>query len=348
LLTDNSGGFVKEADDAEVRLYTYTAELFKAHEKLLTDDHRNRAFYRALEKHVTPESVVLDIGSGTGIWAIAAAMLGAKRVVAVERDPLLIGLIRSLAKANGVDDRVEAIASESRQVQLDREFDIVVSEMIGHLALEEEIIPILTDARDRLLKPGGVLIPQNVALVTAGAHLKARHDRMPAGVSVNYELFNSMNLNTPLGLEDRTRLKLLTEPRELASTDLMSVMTMPDLTDMAGRWTVADTSEINCFAVWVESTLADGVEMTTLLATSWEPLIYRVKPFAGKRGEIEFKLSLTPVSNYWSVTLKSELETEEQSYSPAYVGPLLLAQSRTDDDLLSSGQRILFSGASRI
>src|SRR6185369_15890546 len=114
----------------EVRLYTYTAELFKAHEKLLTDDHRNRAFYRALEKHVTPESVVLDIGSGTGIWAIAAAMLGAKRVVAVERDPLLIGLIRSLAKANGVDDRVEAIASESRQVQLDREFDIVVSEMI--------------------------------------------------------------------------------------------------------------------------------------------------------------------------------------------------------------------------
>ena len=142
--------------------------------------------------------------------------------------------------------------------------------------------------------------------------------------------------------------RALTEPRELANTDLMTVMTMPDLTGMAAHWTLEDASEINCFAVWVESTLADGVEMTTMLATSWEPLIYRVKPFAGKRGEIEFKLSLTPVSNYWSVTLKSELETEEQSYSPAYVGPLLLAQSRTEDDLLSSGQRILFSGASRI
>ena len=57
---------------------------------------------------------------------------------------------------------------------------------------------------------------------------------------------------------------------------------MPDLTDMAARWTLEDTSEINCFAVWVESTLTQGVEMTTMLATSWEPLIYRVKPFAGK------------------------------------------------------------------
>lgn len=339
---------MKEADDAEVRLYTYAAELFKAHEKLLTDDHRNRAFYRALEKHVTPNSVVLDIGSGTGIWAIVAAMLGAKRVVAVERDPLLIGLIRSLAKANGVADRIEAIASESRQVQLDREFDIVVSEMIGHLGLEEEIIPILADARDRLLKPGGVLIPQGVALVTAGAHLKTRHERMPAGVSVNYELFDSLNINTPLGLEDRSRLELVTEPRELARTDLRIVNAMPDLTNMAAAWTLEDTSQLNCFAVWVESTLTDGVEMTTMLATSWEPLIYRVNPFAGKHGEIEFTLSLTPVTNYWTATLTSGVDTEEQSYSPAYVGSMLLAQSRTGEDLLSSGQRILFTGANRI
>lgn len=340
---------MKESEEAEVRLYTYATELFKAHEKLLTDDHRNRAFYSALEKHVTPDSVVLDIGSGTGIWAIAAAMLGAKRVVAVERDPLLIGLIRALAQENGVADRIEAIASESRQVQLNREFDIVVSEMIGHLGLEEEIIPILTDARERFLKPDGVLIPQSVTLVTAGAHLKTLHGhpRMPAGVSVNYELFESLNLNTPVGLEDRSRLKLLTQPRELSTTDLGSVKTMPDLTDMAARWTLEDTSELNCFAVWVESTLTQGVEMTTMLATSWEPLIYRVKPFAGKRGELEFNLSLTSASNYWTATLSSGPEVEEQSYSPAYMGSMLLAQSRSNDDLLSSRQRMSFIGASR-
>lgn len=338
---------MKEADDAEVRLFTYVAELFQAHEKLLIDEHRNQGFYRALKKHVTPDSVVLDIGSGTGIWAIVAAMLGAKRVVAVERDPLLIGLIRSLAKANGVEDRIEAIASESRRVELDRDFDIVVSEMISHLGFEEEIVPILTDARDRLLKPGGVLIPQSVALVAAGAHLKTDHERMPAGVPINYEIFESLNRNIPMGLKDRSQLKLLTAPRELVNTDLRSVTAMPDLSGLAARWSREDTSELNCFVVWVESALTDGVEMTTMLATSWDPLIYRVKPFAGKRGEIEFTLALTPTSNYWTATLKSGADSEEQSYSPAYVGPMLLAQSRTREDLLSTGQRILFYGANR-
>lgn len=338
---------MKEIDEAEMRLYTYAAELFKAHEKLLADDDRNRAFYSALEKHVTADSVVLDIGSGTGIWAILAAKLGAKRVVAVERDPLLIGLIRALAKENGVADKIEAIASESRQVRLSREFDIVVSEMIGHLGFEEEIISILTDARDRLLKPGGVLIPKTVTLATAGAHLKTRHDRVPAGVTVNYDLFESLNINIPVGLEDRSLLRLITEPRELVSTDLTSVKLMPDLTDLTASWNLIDTSELNCFVVWVESTLTEGVELTSMRTSHWTPLIYRVKPFAAKSGLVEFRLTLAPATNYWTVTLSSGRDEEQQSYSPAFAGSLLLAQSRTEDDLLGSPQRISFVGANK-
>jgi precorrin-6B methylase 2 len=339
---NNEEGPVEEVTNAEGKLYTYAAELFTAHEKMLVDLNRNRAFYDALKKHVTADSVVLDIGSGTGIWAIAAAKLGARRVVAVERDPLLIGLIRSLAKENGVSDRVEAVAAYSTQVQLPREFDIVISEMIGHLAYEEQLIPILTDARDRFLKPGGALIPQSVALYAAAAHLKTR--RLPAGVPIKYERFESLNINIPVGLSDRSRLKLITEPRELARADLMTIKADLDLSRMTARWNLEDASNINCFAVWVESTFTEGVTHTTMLASHWKPLIYRVRPFAGKSGELEFNLALTPVSNYWTATLSDGEDREAQSYSPVYVGNFLLAQSRTDADLLDGPHRMTFTG----
>lgn len=335
---------MKEVTIEEARLYSYTAELFKAHESLLKDLNRNRAFYSALKKHVTPESVVLDIGSGTGIWAIVAAKLGAKRVVAVERDPLLIGLIMSLAKENGVAHKIEAVATDSRQAQLGREFDIVVSEMIGHLAYEEQLIPILTDARDRFLKPGGTLIPESVSLVAAGARVKTR--RLPAGVPIKYERFEALNINIPIGLGEGERLKLVTEPRELARADLMTIESELNLSNMNACWTVEDADSLNCFAVWVESQMTKGVAHKTIKASHWRPLIYRVKPFRGKRGEIEFNLALTPATNYWKATLSSVEGQESRSYSPAYAGSFLLAQNRTNLDLLGSNQRAAFTGAS--
>src|SRR5207249_3487546 len=81
------------------------------------DSARNRAFERALRKHIRPGYSVLDIGSGTGIWAIMAAKLGAARVVAVEREKLLAPIIDRLARNNGVQDIVEIVNQDSRKAK---------------------------------------------------------------------------------------------------------------------------------------------------------------------------------------------------------------------------------------
>ncbi len=335
---------VTEINETEARLFNYATELFKGHEKLLGDTSRNRAFYRALKKRVTARTSVLDIGSGTGVWAIVAALLGAEHVVAIEQDPLLIGLIKSLAKSNGVSDRIEAIAGDSRRIALGKKFDIVISETIGNLAFEEQIIPIMIDARERLLKPGGVLIPESVALVASAAHLKRRNKEMPAGIAVEYESFEWLSMNIPVGLGDRSLLKLITEPRDLARVDLTTIQNVPEFPELTARWDVEDASDVNCFAVWAEATLTGGVKLTGRRTTSWTPLVYRVRPFTGKRGLLEFKLTLTATSNYWTSALTSRDGIESQSYSPAYAASLLLAQSRTDADLIGSPQRMSFIG----
>jgi protein arginine N-methyltransferase 1 len=117
------------------------------------------------QKNVTRIPNVLDIGSGTGIWAIARCKARRrKEVVAIDMDELLVGVIRLLAAEHGSPTGVEAIWGNSFDIGLAREFDIVISETIGYLGYDENIVEIMADARRRFLKPGGKLIPETVSL----------------------------------------------------------------------------------------------------------------------------------------------------------------------------------------
>jgi len=331
---------VADHNEVEGQLYNHTNQLLRAHETLLSDGNRNRSFYRALKKTVTENSSVLDIGSGTGVWAVAAAKLGARRVVAVEEEPLLIGLIKQIARDNGVASKVEVVQGYSRQIQLGKEFDIVISETIGHLVFDEPIVPIMIDARKRFLKPGGILIPEAVALVAAGAHLNIGRQTLPASVPIDQSGFQSLSLNSPMALQNRAQLRIITDPQKLIAVDLMQIDAPPDLDNLAACWQNLDARKINCFAVWAEATLAPRVNVIARHTTSWLPMVYRVKPFSGKRGDIEFRLSLSSKTNYWTATLTSDGAEDVQSFSPAFAAAELLARTRTDHDVFSHAKRI--------
>ena len=51
---------------------------------MLSDNKRVSAYSRALKKHITPDSIVLDLGAGFGAFSVIASKLGAKKVYAVE------------------------------------------------------------------------------------------------------------------------------------------------------------------------------------------------------------------------------------------------------------------------
>ena len=134
---------------------------------MLGDARRNRAFERALRSRVRPGATVLDLGAGTGVWAVTAARLGARRVVAVEREAVLVPVIEALAREAGVSDRVEVVRADARRVRLRREFDVVVGELVGNGGFEEGLVPVFERARSDFLRPGGALVPEWVSLVAA-------------------------------------------------------------------------------------------------------------------------------------------------------------------------------------
>jgi precorrin-6B methylase 2 len=320
---DKEGDMNKEEDDD---IYLHTHHIFRAHEPLLSDASRNRAFYRALEEHIAPGSTVLDIGSGTGIWAIAAAKLGAGRVVAVEKDEMLIPIIRTLVRENGVEGKVEILRTDSRKLKLRERFDTIISETIGNQGFEEDIVPIMIDARKRFLKPRGAMIPNAVRLIAAAGRVKKQYKRMPAGVSLKADYFEALNLNIPLVLLNKSRLKVLAKPEILVEADLQTIKTAPDFSKMTARWDMSDLSQVNCFAVWAEMTLGKGSSLSTVETSSWSPVIYLIKPFNEEKGEIEFTLNLSEKTHHWSAALCRRGEKQTRAYSPVFAYTSLMTQ----------------------
>jgi protein arginine N-methyltransferase 1 len=137
--------------------------------RMLVDEIRMSAYVNALKSAIYSESVVLDLGTGTGFFAILACKLGAKRVFAIEpSDSIMLG--KEGAIANGCSDRVVFLQGSSFDIALPEPVDIIVSDLRGVVPLYGKHVRSIADARVRFLKPGGKLIPMRdriyAALVT--------------------------------------------------------------------------------------------------------------------------------------------------------------------------------------
>lgn len=96
--------------------------------------HSTRLCLEMLSKYQqTPETgigSVLDLGCGTGLLAIAAARLGAEKVLAVDNNPMACQVARANCRSNGVEDKVEVRCLDLRQQCPDSgEFDLVIANL---------------------------------------------------------------------------------------------------------------------------------------------------------------------------------------------------------------------------
>src|SRR6476659_6757704 len=127
--------------------------------QMLADAPRMEAYTEALRRVVNPDSVVMDLGCGPGLFALLACKLGARRVYAVEPENI-VGLAREAAAANGFSDRIEFFEKLSTEIALPEPATIIVSDLRGVLPFFQQHIPSIIDARKRLLARDGVLIPR--------------------------------------------------------------------------------------------------------------------------------------------------------------------------------------------
>jgi len=138
---------------------------------MAADGVRMDAYSRAIAREVKPDSIVVDIGAGTGVLSLLAARAGARRVHAIEPNPA-VWLIPELAAENGCADKIEIHPCTSFEVELTEKADVIISDLRGALALHGEHLSTLRDAKARLLKPGGTLIPARDRLFVAAVEAR--------------------------------------------------------------------------------------------------------------------------------------------------------------------------------
>lgn len=125
---------------------------------MVFDEVRNRAYAKAIRAAVNDESVVLDLGAGLGIHGLVAAGAGARKVILVEPDEIL-HVAGQVAEDNGLSRPIELIHSRIETATLSEPASIIISVFTGNFLLTEDLLSSLFLARDRFLKPQGVLIP---------------------------------------------------------------------------------------------------------------------------------------------------------------------------------------------
>jgi ribosomal protein L11 methyltransferase len=108
----------------------------------------------ALDKYITPDTTVFDIGTGSGILAITAAKLKAKKVIGVDLDPVAVDSAKENVSFNHLNN-IEIFEGNLMEV-VKGKADIIVANIIA------EIIVILVDDVKNSLLPGGYFISSGI------------------------------------------------------------------------------------------------------------------------------------------------------------------------------------------
>ena len=243
---------------------------FEVHRTMICDRVRTEAFRRAIDSVVRPGDVVLDVGAGSGILSVFAARAGAARVYAVERTTVAV-LAQELAAANGVAEIVQVIHGDVMDIELPERVDVIVSEWLGGFGIDEGMLVPVIAARDRWLKPGGVMIPRSV---TAWAALV--HDRYLAE-TVEFLRDNPYGLELD-GLVEKTVNEIFysgtfrhlaagdrrSEPGRLWTTDanLIPLEQAQAPHEAETLLHVHDHGTANALALWFSAELAPGISLS--------------------------------------------------------------------------------------
>jgi protein arginine N-methyltransferase 1 len=238
-------------------------EFLSVHADMIYDERRVEAYREAIDRTVKPGDVVADVGTGTGILAFLCVQRGASRVHAIDRSPV-IQWARQLADKNGFSDRIVFHNQDSRTLSLNEKVDIIVSELIGHIAFEEGMVETISDARERLLKPGGSLIPQSVILhaapVSESEVFTACVDGWKPAYGIDYTIMRQL-ASKACYIADIQGSKLLGRAKPVFAVDFTAGTEIA--THCSRTFTIHRADVMTGIAFWFDAVLTEQVRLSS-------------------------------------------------------------------------------------
>jgi protein arginine N-methyltransferase 1 len=326
-------------------MYNHAA-LIESQASLLANRERVAAFERAVKGAVKPGDVVVDLGAGMGLLSLLACRAGARKVFAIE--PGKVGeLAKRLFAVNGVAGKVELIPTASWYVTLPEAADVVMGDLFRG-GLRAMGVRQLIDARGRMLKAGGVLLPSRLRMMAAPVHAPREHE---ARIGVWADLYGFDFSSVQKVAAGRAG------PAKFAPGDLAARPEILAEIDAAGgsgpEWRgracfeFARPAAVHGLAFWLQTELAPGEEISdepVHPAASWGqqfvPFREAITVNASETVEVEVAIDTVRDALNWTVIARSsdEHESSRQVY----------AASRDDGaEMIPESRRSAFLRASR-
>lgn len=292
------------------------------HTMLLNDEKRTKLYQEAIQKIVRQGDIVLDLGTGSGILAFLACQAGAARVYAVENSDIM-PVAQQLAIDNGFAEQISFIRGDIRSMELPESVDVILSELISKVVMGQHMEELVSLSRDRFLKKGGKIIPNNVELFLAPLEAPEIYQQLefpsPQVYNLNFSYARNLAFNNttsgrfqPENLLAKAQIayrvdSLLTTEREHPNSVLSFVVSRDGI--------------LHGFGGWFSATLVDDVVLSSFPPgmPSWDNGFFPVQePIQVKPGmTIELKINghhpygSSPVWQ-WETTVKDLLDTSNE------------------------------------
>lgn len=244
---------------ADILTYNMHNYYFRA----VRDHARNVAMDRALRHAIRPGYRVLEIGTGTGLFAMMAARAGAKEVISCEINASVAATATQIIAKNGYSDRVRVIPKSSTDleigVDLSAPADLLILDTLGSNLIGCGALPLVENAKRRLMRPCAKVIPARGSVRVALAEdREANLRRLHIVEAFDLSPFNRLAVaRYPLSPEDE-RLILRSDAQDLFRFDFQSGGPFPEaqaslsVTTFGGR--------VNGIAQWLAFEFDDEVQ----------------------------------------------------------------------------------------
>ena len=238
-------------------MYTLDGYSIRDYGEMVVDPARTQAFVTALSDAITPETVVLEIGTGTGFFALLACKLGAKKVYAIEPDNA-IEVGKLCAKDNPGSERIIWLQGLSTDIELPEKVDIVIGDLHGTMPFYNFNILSMRDAVARHLKSGGIIMPRRDVLNAVPVQSQADYNNVEKPWAKNvYGLNLSAGRNFLVNSWWRrsviSEVDMLAAPQKLGEIDYATVSS-PNL-DGQCDWPITVDGIVHGLSIWFDGNI---------------------------------------------------------------------------------------------
>jgi protein arginine N-methyltransferase 1 len=243
---------------------------FTAHEELMTDEVRTKAWHDAIERNPSlfHDKVVADAGCGLCLLTMFMLKHNPSRCYGIEKSTIFQYACEVIS-VNGLSGRVEIIHADVEDVNLDQKVDTIVCDFVNCCGIFDSMLPALITFRNKWLKPDGRVFPTMVTVAIAGINLNDYSERVNFWQNVygfDFQCIGDRFMNEALFV-DLTLDSLVTGPFVFWAIESKTIQREDLNVHRPFTFKGIRSAHLNAFAIWFDTKFV-GPEHTTEFSTS--------------------------------------------------------------------------------